>query len=62
MKVKAGDGQQSNIVVRGYAFFVACPSLASYPGSYSGEEKEPGTHCLRMCLIAVEFHGVWILS
>ena len=26
-------------------------NVASYPGSFQGEGKEPGTHCMHMCLI-----------
>ena len=33
------------------------PSLASFPGAKEGEERAPGTHCLRMRLIATEFRG-----
>ena len=25
------------------------------------EEKAPGTHCVHMWLITMEFHGIWIL-
>ena len=35
--------------------------IASYPGSFQGEEKEPGTHCIRMRVIAVEFRRDRIL-
>ena len=31
--------------------------LASFPGAEEGEERAPGTHCLRMRLIATEFRG-----
>lgn len=40
----------------------AKPMMSTYPGSYcGGKEKEPGTHCLRLRLIAVTFHDIWIL-
>ena len=35
--------------------------IASYPGSFRGEGKEPGTHCMRMRVIAVEFRRDRIL-
>ena len=35
--------------------------LASYPGSFRGEGKEPGTHCMRMRAIAAEFRRDRIL-
>ena len=31
--------------------------LASFPGTEEGEEIAPGTHCMRMRLIATEFRG-----
>ena len=32
-------------------------NLASFPGAEEGEERAPGTHCLRMRLIATDFRG-----
>ena len=36
--------------------------LASSPGSFREERKEPGIHCMRMRVIAAEFRGDKILS
>ena len=33
------------------------PPVASFPGAEEGEERAPGTHCLGMHLIAMEFRG-----
>ena len=34
-----------------------CLTLASFPGAEGSGERAPGTHCLRMRLIATEFRG-----
>ena len=31
--------------------------IASFPGAEEGEERAPGTHCMRMRLITTEFRG-----
>ena len=31
--------------------------LASFPDAEEGEERAPGTHCLHMRVIAMEFRG-----
>ena len=37
--------------------YLANRRLASFPGPKGGGERAPGTHCLRMRLIATEFRG-----
>ena len=34
-------------------YFKAIASIASFPGSFRGRGKEPGTHCLRMHSIKI---------
>ena len=39
------------------ACYIAAMFVALFPGAEEGEERAPGTHCLRMRLIATEFYG-----
>ena len=47
--------EQAILTFPPYTLFytISFESLASFPGAEEGGERAPGTHCLRMCLIAV---------